>query len=87
MNVTNAKKSKHKRASSEEQTFIFNQTNYSSYFPIVVIKSNNWSHKANLRSHLDSVRTLAWQGHHLISSGEDCSLKIWEKEQLKVTVR
>lgn len=85
---TSPKKIKqHKRASSEEQTFIFNQTNISSYYPIVVLKNTNWSLKANLRSHLDSVRAVNWVGSSLLTSGEDCTLKVWEKEQLKVTVR
>jgi len=73
------KKSKHKRASSEEQTFIFNQTNISSYYPIVILKNNNWNHRSNLRSHLDSVRALLFHAGHLISAGEDSQLKIWEK--------
>jgi WD40 repeat protein len=81
------KKSKHKRASSEEQTFIFNQTNISSYYPIVVVKNNNWVHKASLRSHLDSVRAILFHQGHLLTAGEDCTLKVWEKEQLKSTIR
>lgn len=81
------KRGKHKRASSEEQTFIFNQTNISSYYPIVVLKHANWTHKANLRSHLDSVRAILFHQGQLITSSEDCTLKLWEKEQLKATVR
>jgi ribosome-binding ATPase YchF (GTP1/OBG family) len=73
------KKSKHKRASSEEQTFIFNQTNISSYYPIVVVKNNNWAHKGTLRSHLDSVRSIAFHQGQLITVSDDCTLKVWEK--------
>lgn len=43
----------------------------------MLIKANHWVHKANLRSHLDSVRTLLWHGSCLISAGEDATLKIW----------
>jgi WD40 repeat protein len=87
VNTNLLNKNKHKRTSSEEQTFIFNQTNISSYYPIVVIKSNNWAHKANLRSHLDSVRSVHWHGQYLISGGEDCLLKLWDKDQVKMTIR
>lgn len=87
INNTLLKKKKHKRASSEEQTFIFNQTNISSYYPIVLVKNNNWSHRANLRSHLDSVRALLFHNGLLLTASEDCTLKVWEKETLKRTVR
>lgn len=58
------KKNNHKRTVSDEQTFIFNQTNISSYYPVLVMgsKVSNWTPRANLRSHLDSVRVLYWQG-------------------------
>jgi WD40 repeat protein len=42
-----------------------------------VVKTANWNTKANLRSHLDSVRTLNWHHNYLISAGEDATLKIW----------
>ncbi len=32
-------------------------------------KTNNWIPKANLRSHLDSIRTLFYQGQFLLSAG------------------
>eukprot|EP00919_Chromeraceae_sp_WS-2016_P013009 GHVR01030426.1.p1 GENE.GHVR01030426.1~~GHVR01030426.1.p1 ORF type:complete len:110 (-),score=0.19 GHVR01030426.1:133-462(-) len=80
-------KKKHKKTSSEEQTFIFNQTNISSYYPVMLIKSNNWAHQTNLRSHMDSVRALTFHNAYLISAGEDCLMKIWEKDQLKLTIR
>lgn len=73
--------------------FIFNQTNISSYYnhPVVMTKNNNNSHnwvtKANLRSHLDGVRSLCWLNQFLISGGVDGLLKIWERDRLKVTVR
>lgn len=50
-------------------------------------KMYNWVPKANLRSHLDSVRVLHWQGQYLLSAGEDCLLKIWDRDRLKITVR
>lgn len=53
----------------------------------MINKANNWIPKANLRSHLDSVRTLFYQGQFLLSAGEDCLLKIWERDKLKITVR
>ena len=81
------KKAKHKRTSSEEHTFIFNQTNISSYFPMIVVQSNNWSVKASLKGHLDSVRALYWHGNNLISGGDDCLMRIWEKDQPIGTIR
>lgn len=82
------KKTNHKRTCSDEQTFIFNQTNISSYYPIVVANRNsNWIPRANLRSHLDSVRVVFWQREFLLSAGEDCLIKIWDKDRLKITVR
>ena len=58
------KKNLHKRTCSDEQMFIFNQTNISSYYnhPVLVNKgpSHNWATKANLKSHLDGVRALCW---------------------------
>ncbi len=53
----------------------------------MVNKMYNWTPKANLRSHLDSVRALHWQGKFLISAGEDCLLKIWDRDKLRMTVR
>jgi hypothetical protein len=54
---------------------------------MMVGKSQNWAGKANLRSHLDAVRALHWQGPFLLSAGEDCLLKIWERDRFKITVR
>ena len=87
MNANLLKKNKHKRTSSEEQTFIFNQTNISSYYPIMVMKGSGWAVKNVLRSHLDSVRGICWFGKYLVSGGEDCLLKIWERDKLLMTVR
>ncbi len=81
------KKMKHRRTSSEERTFIFNQTNISSYYPIVMMPRSSWASKQNLRSHLDSVRSLAWHSDFLISSGEDCLMKVWRHGELLGTVR
>lgn len=52
-----------------------------------MMKNNNWVTKATLRSHLDSVRAISWQGKYLISAGEDSLLKIWERDKLLITVR
>ena len=52
-----------------------------------MVKSNNWGHKAILRAHLDSVRSLAFAGQHLITASEDATLKIWKKDKLEHTVR
>ena len=72
------KKMKHRRTSSEDKTIIFNQTNISSYFPpIVMMHKSAWNSKKNLKSHLDSVRALAWHNDFLVSSGEDCLMKFW----------
>ena len=87
LNAALQKKSKHKRTSSEEQTFIFNQTNISSYFPLVVVKHSGWAPKASLRSHLDSVRTVAFAGGRLYSAGEDASLKVWKRDKLLISLR
>lgn len=40
-----------------------------------------------MRSHLDSVRVVFWQREFLLTAGEDCLIKIWEKDRLKITVR
>jgi WD40 repeat protein len=87
INLALQRKGKHKRASSEEQTFIFNQTNISSYFPVVVVKNHALAPKATLRSHLDSVRALLFAGPHLLSAGEDATLKVWHRDKLEVTLR
>ena len=88
LNATLLKKTKHKRTCSEDQMFIFNQTNISSYFPVMMVsKPVNWVPRANMRSHLDSVRALCWQGQFLLSGGDDCLLKIWERDKLRMTVR
>lgn len=87
INNTLLKNKKHKRASSEEQTFIFNQTNISSYYPIVVVKAQTWNHRVTLRSHLDSVRTAAFLNRRLLTAGEDCTLKVWHKDHLELTLR
>jgi hypothetical protein len=81
------KKMKHRRTSSEEKTFIFNQTNISSYYPIVMLPKASWACKQNLRSHLDSVRSLAWHADFLLSSGEDALLKVWRHGELLGTLR
>ena len=87
------KKYAHKRTCSDQQMFIFNQTNISSYYhhPVVMMKnghqSQNWVTKANLRSHLDGVRSLCWLDNILISGGIDGLLKIWDRDKLKITVR
>lgn len=81
------KKMKHRRTSSEEKTFIFNQTNISSYYPIVMMPKASWACKQNLRSHLDSVRSLAWHNDCLISAGEDCLMKVWRHGELLGTIR
>lgn len=47
----------------------------------------NWTCKQNLRSHLDSVKSLAWHTDCLISSGEDCLMKIWRHGELLGTIR
>jgi hypothetical protein len=61
INAELSKKLKHKRSSSEDKTVIFNQTNISSYYPIIMMpKATGWVCKQNLKSHLDSVRALAW---------------------------
>jgi hypothetical protein len=55
------KKCKHKRASSEERTFIFNQTNISSYYPVMNFIQKItplWTLKQSFNAHLDSVRCL-----------------------------
>lgn len=68
--------------------FIFNQTNISSYYPVLMVaKPLTWAPRASMRSHLDSVRALCWQGKFLLSGGEDCLLKIWEGDRLRMTVR
>lgn len=46
-----------------------------------------WTSKKNLRSHLDSVRALAWHNDFLVSSGEDCLMKFWREGELTSTVR
>ena len=70
INANLLKKAKHKRTCSEEQMFIFNQTNISSYYPVLMVsKPTLWVPKANMKSHLDSVRTLCWQGKFLLSGG------------------
>lgn len=80
---------KHRRSSSEDKTVIFNQTNISSYYPIIMLAKGGWVSKQNLRSHMDSVRTLTWYEDFLISSGEDSLVKIWQssKPELINTVR
>ena len=80
LNTNLLKKAKHKRTASDDQMFIFNQTNISSYYPVLMMtKPLTWAPKANLRSHLDSVRALCWQGQFLLSGGEDSLLKIWDR--------
>jgi WD40 repeat protein len=88
VNMELSKKLKHRRTSSEDKTVIFNQTNISSYYPIIMMpKGTGWVCKQNLKSHLDSVRALAWHGEYLISSGEDSLVKVWENGNLINTVR
>ena len=87
LNSNLLKQKKHKRTSSEDPTFIFNQTNISSYYPIVLVKNQTWGHKFTLRSHLDSVRTLQFAGPHLITAGEDATLKVWHRDKLDLTLR
>ena len=87
LNSSLLRNKKHKRASSEEQTFIFNQTNISSYYPIVVVKNQAWTHRGTLRSHLDSVRTAAFTGNRLLTAGEDATLRVWKKDHLELTLR
>lgn len=53
----------------------------------MVNKMYSWIPKANLRSHLDSIRALHWEGKFLISAAEDCLLKIWDRDKLRITVR
>lgn len=53
----------------------------------MVVKNNNWNHKITLRSHLDSVRSLAFIGNSLITAGEDTTVKIWRKDELSFTLR
>lgn len=81
------KKKYHKRAASEEQTFIFNQTNISSYYPIVMVKNNPHALKHTLRSHLDAVRAVAPAQHCLLTAGEDSTLKVWHRDTLRHTLR
>ena len=76
------RKSKHRRTASEEQTFIFNQTNISSFYPVVLPKLQAWTPRATLRSHLDSVRVLQFVDGLLFSAGEDATLKVWRKDKL-----
>lgn len=52
-----------------------------------MVKQSSWSVKGTLRSHLDAVRAVNFQGGHLFSSGEDATLKVWKREKLKLTVR
>lgn len=54
-----------------------------------MLAKGGWVSKQNLRSHLDSVRTLAWHDDYLISSGEDYLVKIWQngKPELVSTIR
>lgn len=54
-----------------------------------MLAKGGWVNKQNLRSHLDSVRTLVWHDDFLISSGEDSLVKIWQngKPELITTVR
>lgn len=47
----------------------------------------SWACKQNLRSHLDSVRALAWHNDCLISSGEDSLMKVWRHGELLGTIR
>lgn len=73
------------QGSSNTNTYVNSTTTHQG--TIFNSNSNSWIPRANLRSHLDSVRTLRWQGQFLISAGEDCLLKIWEKDKLTITVR
>jgi hypothetical protein len=49
---------------------MYSQANITTYYPhAITTKLNNWVLKANLRSHLDSVRTVYWQGKFLLTAG------------------
>jgi len=52
-----------------------------------MMNRSTWTSKKNLRSHLDSVRALAWHNDFLMSSGEDCLMKFWREGELTSTVR
>ena len=53
----------------------------------MVVENQSWSHKATLRSHLDSVRAVKFIGGNFISAGEDATLKVWHGDKLETTVR